>query len=263
MPRQLKPHLLAIRIAETIALVSLATAAEFGSQSRPSDPPATAQSAPSGAEQLSSWNDGAAKKAVVSFVTRVTTEGGPDFVPVAERIATFDNDGTLWSEQPMYVQFAFMLDRVKALAAQHPEWAQQQPFKAVLDGDMKALAASGERGLLELMSATHAGTHDRGVRGHRHRLDRHGATSEDRPAVHRDGLSTHARSTLISARERFQNLRRLRRRCGVHASVGRACLRDSPGTGCWQPCEGEVPDPQRGAGPAPACGDRSHRRSCR
>jgi hypothetical protein len=157
MPRQLKPHLLAIRIVETIALVSLATAAEFGSQSRPSDPPATAQSAPSGAEQLSSWNDGAAKAAVVSFVTRVTREGGPDFVPVAERIATFDNDGTLWSEQPMYVQFAFMLDRVKALAAQHPEWTQKQPFKAVLDGDMKALAASGERGLLELMSATHVG----------------------------------------------------------------------------------------------------------
>ena len=157
MPRQLKPRLLAIRIAETIALVGLATAAEFGSQSRPSNPPATAQSAPSGAEQLSSWNDGAAKAAIVSFVTRVTTEGGPDFVPVAERIATFDNDGTLWSEQPIHVQFAFMLDRVKALAAQHPEWAQKQPFKAVLDGDMKALAASGERGLLELMSATHVG----------------------------------------------------------------------------------------------------------
>jgi hypothetical protein len=106
---------------------------------------------------LPSWNDTAPKKAIVAFVERVTRQGSPDFVPAAERIATFDNDGTLWAEQPMYVQLAFALDRVKALAPQHPEWKDKQPFKAVLEGDMKTLAESGERGLLELVVATHAG----------------------------------------------------------------------------------------------------------
>jgi phosphoglycolate phosphatase-like HAD superfamily hydrolase len=106
---------------------------------------------------LSSWNDGPAKQALIAFVGKVTTEGSPQFVPPAERIATFDNDGTLWSEQPIYFQFAFALDRVKAVAPQHPDWKSTQPFKAVLDGDTKALAASGEKGLLELLTATHTG----------------------------------------------------------------------------------------------------------
>jgi phosphoglycolate phosphatase-like HAD superfamily hydrolase len=109
-------------------------------------------------DPLPSWNESAAKKAIVDFVTRVTQEGGPDFVPVAERIATFDNDGTLWAEQPVYVQLAFALDRVKALASQHPEWKQQQPFKGVLEGDVKAVAATGEKGLLQIVAATHANT---------------------------------------------------------------------------------------------------------
>jgi phosphoserine phosphatase len=109
------------------------------------------------ADPLPSWNDGPARKAIIEFVERVTKEGSPDFVPPAERIATFDNDGTLWSEQPIYFQFAFALDRVKALAPQHPEWKAQQPFKAALDGDMKTLVASGEKGLVELMMATHTG----------------------------------------------------------------------------------------------------------
>jgi hypothetical protein len=108
-------------------------------------------------DPLPSWNDGAVKKAITGFVAKVTTEGGSDFVPQAERIAVFDNDGTLWSEQPMYVQLAFVFDRVKALAPQHPEWKQKQPFKAVLEGDMKTLGASGEEGLMELLMATHAG----------------------------------------------------------------------------------------------------------
>ena len=108
-------------------------------------------------EPLSSWQDGPAKRAIVDFVARVTTRGGPDFVPESERIATFDNDGTLWAEQPMYIQMAFALDRVKALAPQHQDWREKQPFKAVLDGDLKALAASGEKGLIELIMATHAG----------------------------------------------------------------------------------------------------------
>lgn len=109
------------------------------------------------ADPLPSWNDGPAKRAVIDFVTRVTREGGRDFIPPAERIATFDNDGTLWSEQPIYFQFAFALDRVKALAPQHPEWKTQQPFKAVLDNDLKALAAAGEKGFAELILATHTG----------------------------------------------------------------------------------------------------------
>jgi phosphoglycolate phosphatase-like HAD superfamily hydrolase len=108
-------------------------------------------------DALPSWNDGASKRAIVEFVARITRQGGPDFVPPAERIATFDNDGTLWSEQPGPVQLAFALDRVKALAPQHPEWKDTQPFKAALEGDMKALAEAGERGILEMFMATHAG----------------------------------------------------------------------------------------------------------
>ena len=106
---------------------------------------------------LPSWNDGKAKQSIIEFVAKVTKEGSPDFVPPAERIATFDNDGTLWTEHPMYTQLAFALDRVKALALQHPEWKGQQPFKAVLDNDLEALAAAGEKGLVELVMATHAG----------------------------------------------------------------------------------------------------------
>ncbi|MBN9983133.1 haloacid dehalogenase-like hydrolase [Rhizobium laguerreae] len=108
-------------------------------------------------DPLPSWNDTASKAAIVSFVEKVTGQGSPDFVPEPERVAVFDNDGTLWVEHPMYTQLAFALDRVKALAPQHPEWKETQPFKAVLEGDMKALAASGEKGLLELIMTTHAG----------------------------------------------------------------------------------------------------------
>jgi hypothetical protein len=106
---------------------------------------------------LPSWNDGAAKNAIIDFVTRVTKQGGPDYVAPAERIATFDNDGTLWAEQPMYFQLAFALDRVKALAPHHPEWKEKQPFKAALEGDLKTVFAGGEHALLELVMASHAG----------------------------------------------------------------------------------------------------------
>jgi hypothetical protein len=109
------------------------------------------------AEPLPSWNDGPTKTSILDFVAKVTKEGGPNFVPIADRIATFDNDGTLWSEQPIYFQFAFALDRVKALAPMHPEWKDKQPFKAALEGDMKGLLVAGERGLVELMMASHAG----------------------------------------------------------------------------------------------------------
>jgi phosphoserine phosphatase len=108
-------------------------------------------------DPLPSWNAGPSKQAIVDFVTRVTTQGGTDFVAPADRIAVFDNDGSLWCEQPMYVQLAFALDRIKALASEHPEWQQRQPFKAALEGDLKSLAESGERGLTELVMASHAG----------------------------------------------------------------------------------------------------------
>jgi phosphoserine phosphatase len=109
------------------------------------------------ADSLVSWNEGPTKAAIVDFVTKVTDKGSADFVPEPQRIATFDNDGTLWSEQPAYFQLLFAIDRVKALAPRHPEWKTQQPFKAVLEGDMQALAAAGEKGLLQLVMATHAG----------------------------------------------------------------------------------------------------------
>ena len=114
--------------------------------------PALAQSDP-----LPSWNDGSSKTAITAFVKAVTDKSSPDYVPPSARIAVFDNDGTLWSEQPAYFQLFFAMDRVKALAADHPEWKTQQPFQAVLEGDMKTLAASGEKGLLELVMTTHAG----------------------------------------------------------------------------------------------------------
>jgi phosphoserine phosphatase len=107
---------------------------------------------------LPSWSDGPTRDAVVGFVNDVTTEGGPHYVPPAERIAVFDNDGTLWSEQPMYVQLVFAVDRVKALAPAHPEWKEKQPFKGLLEGDLEAVMATGKRGLLELLMASHAGT---------------------------------------------------------------------------------------------------------
>ncbi len=108
-------------------------------------------------DPLPSWNEGEAKQAIFDFVVRVTDSASPAFVPESERIATFDNDGCLWSEQPMYFQVIFAMDRVKALAPEHPEWATQQPFQAVLEGDIETLAASGEHGLLELVMVTHAG----------------------------------------------------------------------------------------------------------
>ncbi len=109
------------------------------------------------ADPLPSWNDTPTKKAILSFVAKVTREGSPEFVPVSERVATFDNDGTLWCEQPIYTQVMFSLDRVKALAPQHPEWKDKQPFKAVLEGDQKALLAAGKDGLIELVVATNTG----------------------------------------------------------------------------------------------------------
>jgi phosphoserine phosphatase len=128
----------------TIAITLLAAVAFTTTISRAADP-------------LPSWNDGKAKQSIVAFVETVTKEGSPDFVPVPERIATFDNDGTLWCEKPLPVQLYFVLDRVKVLTPQHPEWRTTEPFASILKGDLKGAAASGERGLMELFMATHTG----------------------------------------------------------------------------------------------------------
>jgi phosphoglycolate phosphatase-like HAD superfamily hydrolase len=108
-------------------------------------------------DPLPSWNDGPAKQAIVAFVAKVTKTGAPEFVPVPERIATFDNDGTLWAEQPMYFQLIFALDRVKALAPKHPEWKTKEPFASLLKGDVKSALAGGEKSIAEIVMATHAG----------------------------------------------------------------------------------------------------------
>ena len=108
-------------------------------------------------EPLPSWNDSSPKKAITAFVEQVTKHGSADFVPPAERIAVFDNDGTLWSEQPRYFQAIFIFDRIQQLAPQHPEWKEQEPFASVLKGDVKAALAGGEHALVEMAMATHAG----------------------------------------------------------------------------------------------------------
>ena len=127
-------------LAVTAASLVLASCAGFGASGDP----------------LPSWNDGETRAAIVGFVERVTSPGA-DFVPQEERIAVFDNDGTLWSEKPAYFQLSFAMDRVRAMAEEHPEWREQHPFRAVLEGDMDALMASGHEGLLELVLATHTG----------------------------------------------------------------------------------------------------------
>jgi phosphoglycolate phosphatase-like HAD superfamily hydrolase len=108
-------------------------------------------------DPLPSWNDTAPKKAIVAFVEKVTKEGSSDFVPPAERIATFDNDGTLWCEKPLPFQLFFALDRIKALAPQHPEWKDKEPFASLLKGDLKGALAGGEKALMEIMAVTHSG----------------------------------------------------------------------------------------------------------
>jgi phosphoglycolate phosphatase-like HAD superfamily hydrolase len=109
------------------------------------------------ADPLPSWNDGPAKKALLNFVAKVTKEGGPDFVPRPERVATFDNDGTLWAEKPLYFQLAFALDRVKVLVEKHPEWKEKEPYKSILAGETKSLVNAGEKAFVDLIATTHTG----------------------------------------------------------------------------------------------------------
>ena len=133
-----------VRLATFVALLALLVAPYAAYADQESDP-------------LPSWNDGAVKTAILDYVLRVTTEDSPDFIAEADRIATFDNDGTLWVEQPMYIQLHFALDRVKTLAPQHPEWKDREPFASLLKGDVHAALAGGDQALLEILMATHAG----------------------------------------------------------------------------------------------------------
>ncbi len=149
----------AARIGVFVAAMTLAQPSSV-----PVQPPSTSYAAPSADAAstqiigpLPSWNDTPSKKAIIDFVTRVTKQGTTDFVPVAERIAVFDNDGTLWAEQPAYFQLFFAIDRVKSLAPQHPEWNDTEPFKSILAGDLKTALAGGETAILEIIAATHAG----------------------------------------------------------------------------------------------------------
>ncbi|NGX43539.1 MAG: hypothetical protein K940chlam7_01837 [Chlamydiae bacterium] len=113
-------------------------------------------------DPLPSWIEGPTKSGIIHFVQEITEQGGPHYVRPEERIATFDNDGTLlWTSHPMYFQLFFAIDRIHKLAPDHPEWKTTQPFKAVLDNDMKTLAAAGQKGILELIMATHAGKRGR------------------------------------------------------------------------------------------------------
>jgi phosphoserine phosphatase len=177
-------RLLAAAILPT-ALLPACSPKETGGSSgghEVSAPPAAAPAHP-----LPSWNDGATKQAIVAFVDKVTRQGSPDFVPPAERIATFDNDGTLWSEKPVPFQIIFALDRVKAMAPQHPEWSTKEPFASVLKGDMKQVMASGEKRIVQIMAATHAGM----------TTDEFGAAVRDWMGSARDAKTGRAYTTLV------------------------------------------------------------------
>jgi len=119
--------------------------------------PGAAAGQQGGGDPLPSWREGATKRAILDFLDAVTTEGGPDFVAPADRLAVFDNDGTLWVEQPLYTEFVFAFDRVRTLAPQHPEWADREPFRSVIAGDMAAVARAGHKGIAEIIAVTHTG----------------------------------------------------------------------------------------------------------
>ena len=135
-------------------------------------------------DPLPSWNDTAPKKAIVAFVEKVTKEGSSDFIPPNERIATVDNDGTLWCEKPLPVQLFFILDRVKELAPQHPEWKQKEPFSSLLKGDLHGALAGGKPALLEVIAATHTGMTTEEFGEDREELGHHREASHDQAAFH-------------------------------------------------------------------------------
>src|SRR6187397_1082344 len=182
-------------------------------------------------DPLPSWNDTGPKKAIIAFVARVTKPGTPDFVPVNQRIATFDNDGTLWAEQPLYFQFEFAIDRIKLLSAGHPEWKTEEPFASLLEGDIPRALARGEQDVIDAITATHA------------------------------GMTTEAFERI--AREWIQDLHRLGRRGRVHPRVRRGGLRHSSRSGRGKLGSPEVPDARRCARTAQDASGRFRQRQGR
>ena len=195
------------------------------------------------ADPLPSWNDGPAKQSILAFVAKVTTPGSPDYVSAAERIATFDNDGTLWCEKPVPVQLYFLLDRVNSLAPGHPEWKTEEPFASILEGDMKNELAGGEPALLQLFAATHAGmTTDEFAE-----IVKNWIATAKNPATGRRFVDMTYQPMLevlayLRAND-FKIVRGLGRRHRVHAAVGRRGLRHPAGA-----CRGfELEDEVRAA----------------
>ena len=199
-------------------------------------------------DPLPSWNDGPTKQAILDFVSAATTEGGPDWIAPGDRIATFDNDGTLWSEQPMYFQGMFINDRIKALAADHPDWASDH----ALQGGARRRHGRPRRRRREGPRRTprrHPRRHDqRGVRGDREGLDRHRPPPALRPPLHRPRLPADAGGARLPARQRLPDLDRLRRRHRLHAPLGRSGLRHPALAGHRQPDRSRL---QRQGRPAP------------
>ena len=204
------------------------------------------------------------KNAIRDFVTRVTKEGSADFVPAPERIATFDNDGTLWTEKPLPFQLLFALDRVKALAPQHPDWTTKQPFASLLKGDMAGLMASRRKGVLEIMAATHAGMTTDEFAADRAGVDHH-ARSIRRPGgcTPRWSISRWSNCSPICARNGFKTFIVVGRRRRVHARVDGTGLRHPAGAGDRQRRQVEVRDARRHTGADQAARDRFHRRQGR
>ncbi len=169
---------------------------------------------------LASWNETASKKAIVTSSRRSPSLARRTSCRYAERIAVFDNDGTLWAEQPMYFQFLFALDRVKALAPQHPEWKGQGALRVAAQGRFESrLLAGGERSSLEIVMATHAGMTTEEFETHRQGLACDGAASQDQAALHRAGVSADAGTARLSSSQRVQDLHRLR------AAASSSCVR--------------------------------------
>jgi hypothetical protein len=162
-------------------------------------------------DHLASWNDGATKRSILDFVARVTKEGGTDYVAPRERITTFDNDGTLWSERPYPFQIAFALDRVNAMMPQHSEWRDKDPFKSVIEGDVKGMLSGSYHALLEKCRG-HPFRHDDGqIRDGGPQVGGYNAPSEDQQAVHRNGVPTDAGTAHLPPGQRLQDLHCLRR----------------------------------------------------
>ena len=226
-----------------------------------STPPFRLSARAQAADPLPSWREGRAKRSILDFVAAVTREGSPNFVPaLPQRIATFDNDGTLWVEQPMYTQLAFALERVKALAPEHPEWRGKQPFKAVLEGDMQTLAEAGERGLVELIVATHADMTTEEFEttveawlttAHHPRFERPYTDLVYQPMLE---LLAYLRAS------GFQTYHRLRRRHRVHATLDRTGLRYSSPTGGGIEHQDEIRNARRQAHAVPPAASELRRR---